>query len=312
MEKITKLIEKDRPNIRPITLRNYTRYLTTILKGLDTEDIKVLKSFNKVKTFLNTKKLSVRKALTASILVYLRAEENEKNEEIINKYRIFLLDLNKEYHKDKSTRQKSEREDKNWTTLEQLHEIRNKLHKRVVDNNIPIKNGLTSKNMDYLQQYVVASLYTLLPPRRNIYASVKLIKEKDYKKLRGDDRKQNYLVYNKSKTKIYFHFGRQKSKNFDEQKIDATKELKKVLKLWLKFNDGEYLLMNKQGNRMTENGLTKYLNKVFKLEGKKISSSMIRKIFSTEITGKAHQLIEDTAEKMGHSVGEQKRSYVKK
>ena len=66
MEKITKLIEKDRPNIRPITLRNYTRYLTTILKGLDTEDIKVLKSFNKVKTFLNTKKLSVRKALTAS------------------------------------------------------------------------------------------------------------------------------------------------------------------------------------------------------------------------------------------------------
>ena len=312
MEQVTELIKKDRPNIREITLKNYGRYLKTIMGGLDAKDIKIVKQFSKVKPYLESRKMSVRKALTASILVYLRAEDKEKNEEVINKYRIYLLDLNKAYNKDKGDREKNDRENSNWATLQQLHEIRGKLYKRIIENNIPQKDELSSRNKDILQQYLVASLYTLLPPRRNIYASVKILPLNQYKKLRGDDRKQNYLVYNKPKSKIFFHYGKQKSRNFDEQKIDATKELKKVLKLYLKFHTGEYLLTNKKGARMTENGLTKYLNKVFKLDGKKISSSMIRKIFSTEITSKAHQLIEDTAEQMGHSVGEQKRSYVKK
>ena len=38
MEQITKLIKKDRPNIREITLKNYERYLKTIIAGLDAKD----------------------------------------------------------------------------------------------------------------------------------------------------------------------------------------------------------------------------------------------------------------------------------
>ena len=312
MEQITNLIKKDRPNIREITLKNYGRYLQTIMKGVDSKDINIVKKFQKIKTYLETKKMSVRKALTASILVYLRAEDKDKNEDIINKYRIYLLDLNKKYTQDKSDREKNDKENNNWATLEDLHKVRAKLHKKIIEENIHQEDNLSNKEKDLLQQYLVASLYTLLPPRRNIYSSVEIIPLQQYNKLKGDDRKKNYLVYNKPKTKIFFHFGKQKSRNFKEQKIDATKELKKVLRLYLKHHNRKYLLNNKKGERMTENGLTKYLNKVFKIGGKKISSSMIRKIFATEVVGKAHELIEDTAEKMGHSVATQKSNYVKK
>ena len=313
MENITKLIKKDRPNIRDITLKNYTRYLQTILNGVESKDINIVKKFDKIKPFLESKKMSVRKALTASILVYLRAENEEKNKDIIDKYRIYLLDLNKKYTKDKSDREKDERENNNWATLEELHKIRQKLHKKVVEENIPVQETLSNKEKDLLQQYLVASLYTLLPPRRNIYSSVNVITLQEYNKLKGDELKKNYLVFNKPKTKIFFHFGKQKSKNFTKpQKIEVTKELKKVIKLYLKHHEGNALLKNKKGERMTENGLTKYLNKVFKIGNKKISSSMIRKIFASEVVGKAHELIEETAEKMGHSVATQKSNYVKK
>ena len=100
--------------------------------------------------------------------MYLRAEDKEKNEEVINKYRIYLLDLNKAYNKDKGDREKNDRENNNWATLQQLHEIRGKLYKRIIENNIPQKDELSNRNKDILQQYLVASLYTLLPPRRNI------------------------------------------------------------------------------------------------------------------------------------------------
>ena len=138
MEQITKLIKKDRPNIREITLKNYGRYLKTIMGGLDAKDIKIVKQFSKVKPYLESRKMSVRKALTASILVYLRAEDKEKNEEVINKYRIYLLDLNKAYNKDKGDREKNDRENNNWATLQQLHEIRGKLYKRIIFSSISI------------------------------------------------------------------------------------------------------------------------------------------------------------------------------
>ena len=72
--------------------------------------------------------------------------------------------------------------------------------------------------------------------------------------------------------------------------------------------------MDSRGNKMTKNGLTKFLYQVFAPTGKKISSSMIRHIYLTDKYGdeSSYKEKEKDAEKMGHSVGEQQRVYVKK
>ncbi len=316
MDKITKSIRKDRPNVRDITIKNYIRYLNTLSKNVEDKELtslKFLEDFDKVKKYLEGVRLSTRKSYIASILVALRTC-GDSCKDVLGKYRLYLLDINKKYETDKGDREKTDRENNNWATMKDLHGIREKLYKEVLDNHIPQKNGLNSKNNTILQKYLVASLYTLQPPRRNIYSSVQLINNLDFKKISEEELRKNYLVYNKPKTNLFFWFGKQKSKNFKDkdQKVEINKKLKKVLKLWFKFNsDSEYLLTNSRGGKMTENQLTKYLNKIFKIGDKKISSSMIRKIYITEETSDAHKKIEDTAKKMGHTPAEAKKSYVK-
>lgn len=316
MDKITEAIKKDRPNVRPITIKNYIRYLNTLSKNVEDKpltSLKFLEDFTKVKKYLEGVRLSTRKSYIASILVALRTC-GEKCKDVLGKYRLYLLDINKKYETDKGDREKTSREKDNWATMNDLHGIRKKLYTKVLDAHIPTIGALNSSKNNLLQEYLVASLYTLQPPRRNIYSSVKLISNLKFKKLDDAELKNNYLVFNKPKSKLFFWYGKQKSKKFDDgQKITIDKQLKKVIKLWLKFNkDNEFLLTNSRGGKMTENQLTKYLNKIFKIGDKKISSSMIRKIYITETTGDAHKKIDKTAEDMGHTSAEAKKSYVKK
>ena len=63
------------------------------------------------------------------------------------------------------------------------------------------------------------------------------------------------------------------------------KELNSVVNLWRNFNKTEHLLIDTRGNKMTTNGLTKFLYQTFEPTGKRISSSMIRHIYLTEKYG---------------------------
>ena len=126
----------------------------------------------------------------------------------------------------------------------------------------------------------------------------------------------NYLV-NYSLTKKFFHWGDYKTrKSNGVVDIQIKGRLNSILNLYLKFREpkSKWLLLNTHKEKLTKNGLTKYLVKVFKPTGKKISVNMLRKIYISDYYKNDKKLVEreQLAKMMGHSKGMAQMVYEKK
>jgi hypothetical protein len=137
-----------------------------------------------------------------------------------------------------------------------------------------------------------------------------VIYEKDYKKLKEKDK--NYLVL-VSRNKKYFSLGSYKTEDkYGVHIIEIPSIINTVINKFLQHNDSGYFLTNTQRNVLSDNALTKFLNKVFAATGKKISSTMIRHMYLSEKYDARNGEMEADSKAMMHSVGTQQNVYVKK
>jgi len=166
---------------------------------------------------------------------------------------------------------------------------------------------LTAEQYDNLLQWVIVSLYVLVPPRRNQDYSGMFVVKKWSESLPTD---HNYLdltgkrfIFNSYKT----------AKKYGRQEVEVPAALMDILMAFLKHhplykargNTEARLLVDRTGAPLNAvNGITRVLNRVFK---KKVGSSMLRHSFLTSKYGedstarKVQQEREATAEAMGHS-----------
>jgi hypothetical protein len=156
----------------------------------------------------------------------------------------------------------------------------------------------------------------MLPPRRNEYATMKVINKKQYTELDNTELKNNNYLVNLSKVNKLFSYGSESVKSKIEgvhTTVNVPKDLNTVLNLWLHFNQSENLLVTQQGGLgLTKNQLTLLLNRIFK--PKMVSTSMLRKIYLTNMfgdEGQRNSKKEKIAEQMNNSVGVQQQIYVK-
>ena len=116
-------------------------------------------------------------------------------------------------------------------------------------------------------------------------------------KIRNYDVKiDNYYKANK------FYFNKYKTvKTYGLQVLDVPKELNNVLKKWIKINTNDYMIYSSNSNKLSCPQITRILNKIF---GKKISTSMLRHIYLTNVYKDVPQInkMENLANEMGHSV----------
>ncbi len=301
-------------NIKPSSLKvylfNIEKLHDKIFSKRDFNNLMWLKKREKVMKAIEDMKLSSRKTYLASIVVAL-SSQGDKFKDDVKYYRDEMEELAKQYNTEQEEQKKSEKEDKNWTTLASLRKVnrnyRNELKERKVFQKEPDK--ITNKEFDLLQKWVVSGLYVLddQAPLRNDYI-MDVIKYPDYQKLTESQKKEkNYLVI-KSRNNKFFSLGEYKtSGKYGTKEIEVGKKLNSMLNVWLKFNTSGHLLLNSKKEPMTANGLTKYLNKTFEPSGKSnISSSLIRHIFITEkIGGPSLKEKQEIADKMGHSVNQQ-------
>jgi integrase len=169
----------------------------------------------------------------------------------------------------------------NWIDYSELVGITNRLMREVKANDILKKTSLNNKEFDLLQQYVILRTYITFP-LRNDFSDMKVYKYKDFKKLSKEiQNKHNYLII-KSNNKMEFRINEFKNiKAIGEKILIIPTKLKRVIKMWLKYNTSGYFLVKRnQKDPMTPNNITKFLNKIFArlADGKKISTSMIRHI----------------------------------
>jgi len=317
-KEVFNLLRKYRPNIKEVTIINYSKYLNKLSKhfkgeNFNVKDVDMFKKTDDVIEFLKQQPLSTQKALIAAVLVILNNQE--KYEDAIIKYRKYLELVNTKYEVEKKKKEKSIRESKNWTTMKEIENVRKNLKKKVERQNLFNKSQLKQHEFDLLRNYVISALYTYKPPRRNIYRSVEFITKKSYNKLKDSELKKNYLVHNGKV--LYFHFGNQKSRNFNNQTLDIPKPLKRILRLYMKHplvntDDGHLLLTTYKGKQLSTQSLTNIIAKIFSVGDKHISSSLLRKIYVSEVIQPSIDIVNNAANEMGHSTAIQSKHYTKK
>tara|TARA_R110000737_G_scaffold259264_1_gene267829 strand:- start:153 stop:1127 length:975 start_codon:yes stop_codon:yes gene_type:complete len=178
------------------------------------------------------------------------------------------------------------------------------------------KDKLTKKEFHTLQKYLVSSLYTFVPPRRLDYANMKIVEYKKYKTMTDEETKaSNYLVI-QSRVKKYFSFGEYSQKTKQNFMMEVPSKLNQVLNLFLKYHTNkEYLLTNFRNGKLSSDGLSKLIMRIFGGdEQKNVSVNMLRHIFLSEKFKNAPSIKEKEllAMQMGHSSSIAEQVYTKK
>lgn len=306
----------DSRTIKPNSLKAYMISLKKLHEKLNSDDDfnsidKWLcgKNIERVIDILSAMKLTTRKNYLASVIVALTTDK-EKYEEQLKEYRDYMDTVREEYSTQMKSQTKSATQEANWVSMEELKEVVTGYKKQIRKLDLANKEMWSNKEFNLYQSYLVGLLYTELPPVRLDYSNMYVIHEKDYKKLK--EKNNNFLVI-VSRNKKYFSLGSYKTEEkYGTHIIDIPPIINSVINKFLQHNDSGYFLVNTQRNVLTDNGLTKLINRVFASTGKKISSTMIRHIYLSGKYDAKNEEMEKDAAAMLHSVAVQQGIYVKK
>lgn len=296
--------------------------LNTELFEIDRPKLHLLQQYKKITQFLDDKIpiLSTRRNICSSVIIILKSnihtnkfttKSKERYTKVLKKYEEYYKLLSEQQQNVYIENEKNTKEETNWVTIEFIHELIKKLKDQIQK-----FKGTPRNYCDIYQMYLVLNLYTMLPPLRNDYANMKLISTKT---------EQNYeTIYNyiNLETHEIILLDYKTNKTYGLKTIEIPKELLEIIRDYLKVKKecnyineetNTFLLINtKLGTRMTKNGLTKYLNRIF--YPKKVSTTILRKVFVSEKYPVVHSKKEreNDAYIMGHSVGVSETVYSKK
>ena len=322
MDTLLDTIKKNR-SVRASTLDEYKRSLNTLSNVITENKFQnidfILDKKEDIGKFLQTKSNSLQKKYLSAILVALspkgKNQAQEKNNKVYNFYLSLLNTKNQEYLNGISNNKKSDKDKEKWTTWQSILDVNKSLKKQILAKGIKLNNPQfkNAKESFLLQDYVISSLYTMLPPRRLDYGDANIISKKDFDRLAETAKNDNVYLVDESNKNKYFSFGKNaiKSETKENIKIDIPKDLNSVLNGWLKVNNTKNLLVNKKYERLGKNALSKQLSNIFDATGKKLSVVMLRKIYLTDKFGDIKKEMDETAEAMNHSAGVAQKVYIK-
>lgn len=290
-------------NISPSSLKLYLSNLKRLNDNNEIKNFNFLKNTESILNKLKQYKDNTRRTYIISIVSLLKQEPKYKKQ--YEFYYKLLTDLNSDL---KTNTTKSETQNENWISQDEVKEIYNKLESDILDK-VKNKKKLDATTYNELLDYLILSFYVLMPPRRCLdYQSMKFVKHFNEEL----DKQFNYLDL--STFKMYFNRYKT-SKTYQCKEIDVNDELKKVIQLYLKFYplkkemDGQFIIVDNKGEHSTSiNYITRVLNRIFKA---KISVSMLRNIYLTSKYSDKVNELNDDVKAMGTSSGVAMNQYIK-
>ncbi len=292
---------------RNIKEKSINAYLIILKKLNDDRDIDSLDYLNDTENIIkkiNEKKLTTQRNYVSAVLTALSCRKDiDDNDEIMLIYKDHLKNLNDKYDEFIESHEKTQSQVDNWCSLIELDDIRKKYKKRIRNEKFIKKETLTTEEKQYLSNYIIVSLYTLLPPVRVDYAPMRILND-----INEDDNETNYL-YIKSRNHKEFILNEYKThRKYGKKIIEIPTELNSVINLYLKFHKLENsFLFNNKGSYMTSVDLTKQIPKAFGEYSKKnITLNLLRHIYISEnVQLKSIEQLKkekDIADVMGHSL----------
>jgi hypothetical protein len=282
---IYKRIQEMRPNLSPNSIKTYYFILNSLYKNNNRTVKKInllwFNNQNKIIEILKDEQPKKRKTILSALIVITDDKYNSL-------YKQKMKDDIEIYNKDIDKNLKDDKQNDNWITQEQIKTTYNELYKQVE----PLfkKDNKTMEDMQNIQLIIILGLYYFIPPRRLMdYTELKL---KNYDKEADNYKKYSSIYLNQYKT----------AKTYGEQIIKLPPELNKLINMYIKFIDNDYLLFDKHNNKLTSITLNQRLNKIF--DNKNISVNNLRHSFITEKYDALPSLetIKENSYKMGHDM----------
>jgi hypothetical protein len=285
-------------NIAETTATQYLRNLYNLNNGHPFKNLAWLKNIESIHLRLQDYAESTQKTLLSCIVSTLSLVKERSTYRKIYTYWYNEMMESANSEKQKDTSIKTTKQEENWLswTIVKSHEKR--LQEEV--SKFEFAKELSPNQYDNLLSFVILSLYTMFPPRRNQdyqFMVVKTPTSKDSSDINYLDLKNKKFVFNKYKT----------ARTQGQQIFDIPEDLLAIIHLYLKFaNTKKYFLVNYKGEPLSAvNSITRILNRIF---GKNVGASMLRHIYLSN----KYDISEMTkdADEMGHSLDLQ-RQYMK-
>lgn len=283
-------VKKKRPNLNPSSVKTYTSILFNLHKKLnpDGDDLKVFDDDNKILDHLKEKSPQTRKTVLSALFILTGNKA----------YNDLMLEDCKYTNEMYKTQKKSQKEEDNWMSSEEI--------KTIYDDLLVKVNQMFSKKLladyqtinNFILLGVLGGVTGIAPRRSKDYTEMKI---KDF-----DTKNDNYYKGGRFYFNIY-----KTAKDYGEQVIDVkTKapEFYKILNKWVKCNPTNYLLFSSNQQKLTSPQITRMLNKIF---GKNASVDLMRHIYLTDKYGKVQAEMEQDSRDMSHSTNQQ-ALYIKK
>lgn len=302
MMELHKLL-KEKRDIADITASQYIRTLYSLNSSRSFTNLAWLKNIESVEIRLHEYAESTQRTMLSTIVSALSLISTKSSYKKIFAYWYNKMMERVSNDKNRDTSEKTEKQSENWLDWETIKGHESRLKEESMEAS---KSKIMNKNeWDTILAYMVLSLYTKFPPRRNQdYQYLKVIKSETQAK----NTDFNYLVLDSKK----FIFNKYKTSNVHGQQVfDIPEDLMNVINFYLKFHPSlsgkaitnkssmiNFLVYHDGSQLVSVNAITRILNKIF---GKNIGATMLRHIYlSAKYDVKE---MDDDADKMGHTSG---------
>jgi hypothetical protein len=305
----------DTKKVAESTANGYIKSLYTLNGKKPFKNLSFLKNMESIEEVIKTYAESTQRALLATLSSVLSMFKDKTGfKKVYSHYYEKMMEKVKEGRvapESKEANQKTEKEKKNWVEWSEVDAKKKELEENIKD--FSSKKSLDGSQYDKLLQYVILSLYTDIPPRRNQdYLSLYLVKSWN-EKLPSDrnylDMSAKRLIFNVYKT----------SKKYGKQEQEIPDSLWNAVQSFLKHHplwkgvakrktEPVKFLVQQNGDPITAvNAITRLLNKVF---GKRVGSSLLRHSYLSGKYGDSLEEMKKDSSAMSHSLNEQK-SYIR-
>lgn len=304
----------EKPPLKENTIKTYINNLKKIDSNI--EDLSWTEKFPAVMNRLNEMKLkhTTQKNYLNSLIVIM--ESLNLYPESRKKYISVRDKFNKEYEKENETGIISDKQAPNFVSRESFDNMIEQIRKEVVFKKLKNVDNPTQEQRNLFQLFIILQMYRVLPVRNEL-ATLKRIKKSEYDKLSEEDKlKDNYLIF-APKNKLELSLGEYKTnKTYGIKIIEVPTVAKRLLNIWFnRYNkDNESVFIQQKDTPLTKNNLTKMLTRASEkyMDGKKISTTMIRKIYLSDKYADKNEEQKKDSDKMGHSIETQNKVYIKK
>ena len=242
------------PEIAEKSSQVYTTMLNSLKKHLNETSLDFLLDAERVCAWIDNSKYAnnTRKMYYIAIVNKIRGQTDENTQKAIGVYRKKMEDYNNKQKEIYESQELNEKEKGKFLPWKDVLQVRKKLEEKATD-------------LYSFQEYLIVSLYTMMPPVRLDYAKMKVVVGLP------QDTSGNYMAI-LPHNKYRFILNQYKTaKTYGQAVYDAPPCLCKVIKQWLGMflETPEWLLWSHEGEPMSESVLSNTVRTIFQREANK-------------------------------------------